>query len=209
MTVHSAPKDAPPRRSGSRDAIVEAAERLFLEHGFGGVSMDDLSEAAGVARRTLYNQFASKEDIFREVLLRVTGALGTALPAGIETQGGAEQVLHLVARAVVAFQALPAYVGLVRMVMADARQFPWIADEFDRVLKPYMERFERYLSYLTALGILDCPNPSLAAHQFTGLLSEPLSWPQVMGQDGAAASADEVIEETVRMFLLRYRIRTA
>ena len=60
------------RRGGSRDAIVEAAERLFLQRGFGAVSMDDLAEAAGVARRTLYNQFASKEEIFREMLLRVS-----------------------------------------------------------------------------------------------------------------------------------------
>ena len=31
--------------------------------------MDDLAEAAGLARRTLYNQFTSKEEIFREMLL--------------------------------------------------------------------------------------------------------------------------------------------
>ena len=63
------------RRGGSRDAIVDAAERLFLERGFGAVSMDDLAEAAGVARRTLYNQFASKEEIFREMLPGVSGQL--------------------------------------------------------------------------------------------------------------------------------------
>ena len=75
------------RRNGSREAIVAAAERLFLERGFGSVSMDELAEAAGVARRTLYNQFASKEEIFREMLLRVSGQLETAFPPGIETQG--------------------------------------------------------------------------------------------------------------------------
>ena len=34
------------RRSESREAIVAAAERLFLERGFGLVSMDELAEAA-------------------------------------------------------------------------------------------------------------------------------------------------------------------
>ena len=33
---------------GSREAIVGAAQRLFLERGFGAVSMDDLAPAAGV-----------------------------------------------------------------------------------------------------------------------------------------------------------------
>src|SRR6202049_5057630 len=86
------------RRGGSREAIVEAAERLFLERGFGSVTMDELAEAAGVARRTLYNQFASKEEIFREMLLRVSAQLEDAFPPGIETRGEVEDVLRLIAR---------------------------------------------------------------------------------------------------------------
>jgi AcrR family transcriptional regulator len=63
--------------------LHEVAERLFLERGFGSVTMDELTEAAGVARRTLSNQFASKEEIFREMLLRVLAQLETAFPPGI------------------------------------------------------------------------------------------------------------------------------
>jgi TetR/AcrR family transcriptional regulator of autoinduction and epiphytic fitness len=68
------------RGGGSREAIVGAAQRLFLERCFGSVSMDELAEAADVARRTLYNQFAKKEEIFREMLLRVSAQLKTASP---------------------------------------------------------------------------------------------------------------------------------
>src|SRR5499425_2716386 len=89
------------RRGGSRNAIVEAAARLFLERGFGSVSMDELAAAAGLARRTLYNQFASKEEIFREMLLKVSGQLEDAFPPGIETQGDVEDVLRLIARMIV------------------------------------------------------------------------------------------------------------
>ena len=167
--------------------------------------MDELAEEAGVARRTLYNQFASKEDILREMLSRVSTQLGSVLPPGIETQGDVADVLRLIARAVLAFQAPPEYVGLVRMTVADARQFPWIAAAFDSILKPYRDRFERYLSYLTTLGVLDCPHPLLAAQQFLGLLNEPTLWPRVLGQDIASPSPDTVVEEAVRMFLLRYR----
>src|SRR6201998_3761185 len=92
------PPAAPgPRRGGARESIVDAAERLFLGRGFGAVSMDELAEAAGVARRTLYNQFTSKEEIFREMLLRVSRQLEHAFPPGIETQGDVEEVLRLVA----------------------------------------------------------------------------------------------------------------
>ena len=193
------------RRGGSREAIVEAAERLFLERGFGAVSMDELAEAAGVARRTLYNQFASKEEIFREMLLRVSGQLEHAFPPGIETQGDVEEVLRLIAQMILELHENPDYLGFLRMVVADSRQFPWIAKEFAAVMDPQTERLVRYLAHLTALGILDCRDPLLAAHQFMGMLNELSLWPWLLGRDGMPIAAGEAVAETIRMFLQRYR----
>ena len=195
------------RGGGSREAIVGAAQRLFLERGFGAVSMDDLAAAAGVARRTLYNQFASKEEIFREMLLRVSKQLEDALPPGIETQGDVEDVLRLIARAILKLHRRPGYLGFLRMVAADSRQFPWIAEAFAAVMDPQTERFTRYLAQQTAMGILDCCNPKLAAHQFMGILNEFSLWPWMMGRESLSISAKEVIEETTRMFLQHYRGR--
>jgi TetR/AcrR family transcriptional regulator of autoinduction and epiphytic fitness len=195
------------QRGGSREAIVDAAESLFLERGFGAVSMDELAEAAGVARRTLYNQFASKEEIFREMLLRVSGQLEHAFPPGIETQGDVEDVLRLIARVILDLHKNPEYVGFWRMVVADARQFPWIAKEFAAVMDPQTERLTRYFAHLTDLGILDCRNPTLAAHQFMGILNEFSLWPLMIGGERALASDEDVVEEAVRMFLQRYRLQ--
>jgi TetR/AcrR family transcriptional regulator of autoinduction and epiphytic fitness len=208
MDDHGALNTAVPkaRRGGSREAIVDAAERLFLERGFGAVSMDDLAEAAGVARRTLYNQFASKEEIFREMLPRVAGQLEDVLPPGVETRGDVEDVLRLIARAILQLHRRPGYLGFFRMVVADSRQFPWIAEAFAAVMEPQMERFARYLAHLTALGVLDCRDPVLAAHQFTGILNEFFLWPWMMGRDSLPVPAEDVIEETIRMFLRYYRI---
>jgi TetR/AcrR family transcriptional regulator of autoinduction and epiphytic fitness len=192
----------------SREAIVDAAERLFLAHGFGAVSMDDLAESAGVARRTLYNQFASKEEIFREMLLRLSGQLEDALPPGIETQGSVEEVLPLIGRAILQLHRRPGYLGFFRIAVAESMQFPWIAEAFAAVMEPAMERFARYLSHLTALGILDCRNAILAAHQFTGMLNEFVLWPWLMGRKRLPVAAEEVNAEATRMFLRRYRIQS-
>jgi TetR/AcrR family transcriptional regulator of autoinduction and epiphytic fitness len=193
------------RRNGSREAIVAAAERLFLERGFGSVSMDELAEAAGVARRTLYNQFTSKGEIFREMLLRVAGQLEDAFPPGIETQGEVENVLGLVARMILELHKRPEYLGFLRMVVADSRQFPWIAEELAAVMEPQTERFARYLAHLTTMGILDCRNPLLAAHQFMGMLNELTLWPWMTGRESVPVPEQDIIEETLRMFLRHYR----
>jgi len=193
------------RRGGSREAIVEAAQRLFLQRGFGSVSMDELAEAAGVARRTLYNQFARKEEIFREMLLRVSGQLEDAFPTGIETQGDVEQVLRVVAGVILDLHKNPEYLGFLRMVVADSRQFPWIAEEFAAVMDPQTERLIRYFAHLNTMGVLDCRHPTLAAHQFMGMLNEFSLWPWMMGRKSISVDRKDVVEVTIRMFLLHYR----
>ncbi|NJO36505.1 MAG: TetR/AcrR family transcriptional regulator [Rhizobiales bacterium] len=192
------------RRGDSRQAIIAAAERLFLERGFGAVSMDELAGAAGVARRTLYNQFASKEEIFREMLLRVSAQLENAFPPGIETLGDVEDVLRRIAQVILELHKNPDYLGFLRMVAADSRQFPWIAEEFAAVMDPQTDRLIRYLTHLTAIGVLNCRNPMLAAHQFMGVLNEFSLWPWMMGRASLPVPADVVVEETIRMFLQRY-----
>ena len=193
------------RRADSRSAVIDAAERLFLDRGFGSVSMDELAEAAGVARRTLYNQFGSKEEIFREMLLRVSGQLERAFPPGIETQGDVEEVLCLIARMILKLHENPGYLGFLRMVVADARQFPWIAEEFTAVMDPLTDRLVRYLAHLNATEILDCRNPLLAAHQLMGMLNELSLWPWMTGRESIPVPAEDIINETVRMFLQHYR----
>jgi AcrR family transcriptional regulator len=200
-------KEIPPsgRRGTSREVIVAAATRLFLERGFGAVSMDELAAAAGVARRTLYNQFANKEEIFREMLQRVSGQLEDAFPPGIETQGNVEAVLRLVGRMILKLHKNREYLGFLRMVVADSRQFPWIAEEFAAVMDPQTERLVRLLAHLTSIGVLNCRNPILAAHQFMGALNDLSLWPWMMGRKRIPVPDEELVEETIRMFLEHYR----
>jgi AcrR family transcriptional regulator len=57
------------RGEDTRQAILDAAERLFLEKGFNGTSMRQIAqEAGGIAVGGIYNHFASKETIFLELV---------------------------------------------------------------------------------------------------------------------------------------------
>lgn len=55
----------------SRDAILDAAERLFAERGFDGASLEEIGAAAGVSRGTPSYFFGSKDGLYRAVLERV------------------------------------------------------------------------------------------------------------------------------------------
>ncbi|CAO3356578.1 TetR/AcrR family transcriptional regulator [Azospirillum melinis] len=47
----------------NRQTVINVASRLFREHGFDGIGLKDLMEAAGLTQGAFYKQFASKEDL--------------------------------------------------------------------------------------------------------------------------------------------------
>jgi len=63
------PPAAPPRPR--RDAILDAATRLFAERGFDGVRLADLGREIGLSKAALYRSFESKEALFIECIDRI------------------------------------------------------------------------------------------------------------------------------------------
>lgn len=70
------------RRNSTRKQILDAAAQVFAEKGYDGASIDDIVERAGVARGTLYYNFASKE----EIALSLAAAAMTELDARLRPQ---------------------------------------------------------------------------------------------------------------------------
>ncbi|MFT3815325.1 MAG: TetR/AcrR family transcriptional regulator [Acidovorax sp.] len=52
------------KRLATRQAISNAATRLFIERGFDQVTVDEIAAAADVGRMTVFNHFLRKEDMF-------------------------------------------------------------------------------------------------------------------------------------------------
>ena len=63
----------------TREAILGCAEELFARHGFGGTSMQQIGEAAGVARSTPAYFFRTKEALYEAVLARAVGRAQEAI----------------------------------------------------------------------------------------------------------------------------------
>lgn len=48
--------------------LMEKAKELFIQFGYKAVSMDQIAEAAGISKATIYNYFPSKEELFVKVM---------------------------------------------------------------------------------------------------------------------------------------------
>lgn len=73
-------------REATRHAVLDAAERLFIERGYRGASLDEIAEAAGFSKGAVYSNFESKGDLFLALLDRRAAAEQAALEGGRSPQ---------------------------------------------------------------------------------------------------------------------------
>jgi AcrR family transcriptional regulator len=67
------------RREATRQRLYEAAVTLIAEQGFSATTVDEIAERAGVAKGTVYYNFASKSVLFEELLRHGVGLLTASL----------------------------------------------------------------------------------------------------------------------------------
>lgn len=61
----------PKRTERSRLLVLNAADAAFREKGFAATSVEEIANRAGLTRKTVYNLFASKDEIAAELIARV------------------------------------------------------------------------------------------------------------------------------------------
>jgi AcrR family transcriptional regulator len=103
--VSSASKSADNRVTGKyqvdeqRDAILEAAEVLFLKLGIEKTPMIEIARQAGITRVTLYRYFASRDEIAVEVhmrLMKKTSQIGNFDPQDHSVAGYKQRVQAMI-----------------------------------------------------------------------------------------------------------------
>lgn len=70
------------RSEATRGALIEAARRLFAEHGYAEVGTQQIVAEAGVTRGALYHHFDGKRELFEAVYERMEAELSERIAAG-------------------------------------------------------------------------------------------------------------------------------
>jgi len=72
----------------NRERVLDAAARLYREHGFGGIGVADLMKAAGLTHGGFYGQFESKEDLMAQACERAFERSADNWRQAVEHGGG-------------------------------------------------------------------------------------------------------------------------
>jgi AcrR family transcriptional regulator len=105
------------RSERTRQKILDAAERLLLEHGLEGAGMESVAAAAGVSRQAVYDKFGSKGGLLRAMNQRVESRIGIPqVVAGLAVE--ADGLTRLNALFELGRRSEPAVAPFVRVIYA-------------------------------------------------------------------------------------------
>ncbi|KRP61659.1 TetR/AcrR family transcriptional regulator [Pseudomonas trivialis] len=194
-----------------REAIVVAAIAEFRANGFEVTSMDRIAATAGVSKRTVYNHFPSKEELFAEILHQLWASSVAQLDVSYAGDRPLREQLRDLLAAKMQMMADANFLDLARVAIAATIHSPERAQDMVNRLSMREEGFTQWVRAARDDGRLSCSDPVFAAHQIQSLLKSFAFWPQItLGQPtlGAAEQA-RVIESAIDLFLAGYEVRPA
>jgi AcrR family transcriptional regulator len=113
--------DKRPNPVHSRQEIIAASHRLFLEQGFHGTTMRQIAKESGLALGSLYTHFPGKDDLFKAVFDAYNPYLLLLLALENSQGASAEDLVRTAARRMV--NALSARPDLIKLVFIDVVEF--------------------------------------------------------------------------------------
>ena len=191
-----------------REAIVRAAVEEFRSAGYEATSMDRIAAVAGVSKRTVYNHFPSKEELFALILEE----LWQSSVASVELPYRADQPLEVqllqLLRQKLDLLGDANFIDLARVAMAEIIHSPERAQAIVCRMGEKESGVSAWIRAAIADGRLRQVDPEFAGHQLQGLVKSFAFWPQVtMGQAPLAqAERTRVAESAVAMFLGFYAV---
>ena len=193
------------RAPGSaRDVILKAAAETFIEHGFNGVSIDQIAIKAGVSKPTIYSHFESKEQLFVAIMNSICDSFEAPFQDPGSDSEALSTILVKIADNYTRSILQPSVVALHRLFVAEAERFPELSRRYyevgpRRVHKTLAAFFKRRMER----GEIREVDPMLLAQFFAALIISPTRTRQLFAVDKRAnwAALDRRNRQAIALFL--------
>ena len=189
---------------------MRAALDVFVREGYTRASVDAIAANAGVSKRTIYDYYGDKEQLFLSTLAETQRAQTEEFQKLLERTLGQvddiEDALTAFGRAFATEIARSAdRAAVMRLMIAEATHFPALLKP-NPTTRSVQHALADRLAELSEQGLLDIPDPMEAA-EFLGLLVtgrvNARSWYGAVHLDDAEIG--HLVEGGIRIFLRAYR----
>lgn len=112
------------RKLETRRRIMGAASELFAEQGYAGTSMDQIAEAAGVSKGTIFYNYKNKSELFERLIRAACETIAGEITRAREGHRGWDALNEATWRVLVMADAMPAHAQIV-VTELFRTQRPW------------------------------------------------------------------------------------
>ncbi|HEV2169666.1 MAG TPA: TetR/AcrR family transcriptional regulator [Candidatus Binatus sp.] len=152
-----------------RDAILDAALKLFSQYGYRRTSIDDIAREAEIAKGTVYLSFESKEEIFCALCEFLIERSENGVKAACATTGPINERLAAALEAKFGFLFETVYRSPHAAELMDSKN-RLSADLFARSGRRYMKVLREMIEQATRAGELDLSSMQIDADEVAQML---------------------------------------
>jgi TetR/AcrR family transcriptional repressor of mexJK operon len=164
------PRTETPRQAARRETILHVARDSFLEEGYAATSMSSIAAKLGGSKGTLYNYYASKEELFAAVMTAHCSVARARFEVLDTKAGGVADRLRRFGEAYLDVVLDEEFLAVHRLVTGESGRFPEIGATF------YEAAGKRGKSWLAVVfaeemdkGVIRRDDADKVARQFLGL----------------------------------------
>jgi len=180
-----------------RETILRQATGLFIAHGYSGLSMRQIAEAADISKAGIYYHFRDKESLFLAILENHLAEMAALMDQVMAQEKESSKRIEQVIRAILHQPAEKR--SIIRLAMQEMPQLsPNTRQQFGKI---YRELFIDRLQNIIAEGVrnreLKVVTPNVATWALLGIMH-----PFFYSQDtNRLQVTEEVIDQVVAVFL--------
>jgi TetR/AcrR family transcriptional regulator, mexJK operon transcriptional repressor len=159
-----------PRDPAKYGAIVAAARDAFFARGFHAATIEDIAQAAGVSKVTVYSRFGDKDTLFEEVIRAESGRMAAVFEAELAAGHTLAEKLNAFGFALAGFKFSQEHLAVDRVLMNEIAQIPELAQRFFAAGPQLcMRRLSEVLGEAADRGEIELDDAELAAEDIVGL----------------------------------------
>jgi len=196
------------RSDVKREAIIQAATQAFQEYGVNGTSMDKLAELANVSKRTVYNHFATKEDLVMHLITKQFEEAKLSITVEYDSSRDlSEQLCELVLQDI-EFIVTEVHLDIARVAIGHFFYEPDKLKDEVAQLRAQETALHRWLKAAKADNKVDYDDLSRVVDEIDSLVKGQCFWPQLFKIDNELSHNDKrsIAENIVALITSRYAL---
>lgn len=143
----------------TRDAILDATDRMLARYGYKKMTIDDLAKDVGIGKGSVYLHFESKQEIALSHIDRIVERLKTSLHATAQSRSAPEKKLRkmLTDRVMLRFDSVQHYTQSLNELLAQVR--PQLLERRKRYFEEEARMFASVLTEGKVAGVFKVKDP--------------------------------------------------